>query len=375
MAVETSCRVERIGTLAEMDALEAEWDALERATPEATGFQNFRWCRAWLAAAGPRVRPSLVCVREAGRLVMLLPLQIERRLGVSIARWIGEPMTQYGDALAEGGEGRARWRNAAEAGMARWRDVDLFALTRIRADGVFASGAGEGEALSAPYLDLRAPNRRRHKSVERRAKRLDALGPVSLHEARTPAERERLARRAFTLKREWLRGKGVYSAGLSNPASEEFAAALAREGGLRVHALCVGADTAAIEIGFVGGNAYRSLLACYDPRFSEGSPGQSLTARLIARCADEGLSRYDLLLPADPYKLAWSSGEVPVRGRFIASSLKGRLAAFALARLRPLAKRAMRATGALRARAAIPSFLFASDPARLTPSRREETAT
>jgi CelD/BcsL family acetyltransferase involved in cellulose biosynthesis len=364
-----SCRVECVETLAGVDALALEWAELEARTPEATGFQSFRWCRAWLGAhAG--APPRLLCVREGARLVMLWPLQIEKRMGVSIARWIGEPMTQYGDALAEAGEGRARWRKAAEAEMARWSDIDLFAFTRIRADAVLADDADAGEAFQAPFVDLREAKPRRHKSVERRAKRLESLGPVALVEALTPDERESLTREALALKREWLREKGMFSAGLSNPAADEFLAALARDGFLRVHALRVGEAVAAVDLGFNGGGAYRSFLGCFDARFSEGSPGQALTGRLIASCAAQGLAAYDLLVPADAYKTSWASGEMSVSACFKARNLKGRLAAFALRDLRPLAKRAVKSIGRLKARA----FSFAPEAASLSRRRQEGQA-
>jgi CelD/BcsL family acetyltransferase involved in cellulose biosynthesis len=358
MPAETTCRVECVETLTGVDALESEWIELERRTPEATGFQNFRWCRAWLGADAA-ARPRILCVREGPRLVMLWPLQIERRLGVSIARWIGEPLTQYGDALAETGAGRALWRKAAEDEMARWRDVDLFAFTRLRADAVLAEGEMTGEALSAPYVDLRGAKPRRHKSVERRVKRLEAKGPLELVEASTPGERESLARHALALKREWLKAKGMYSAGLSNPAADDFLAALARDGFLRVHSLEAGGEIAAIDLGFDGGGAYRSFLGCFDARFAEGSPGQALTARLIARCAEQGASAYDLLIPADAYKLLWASGETLVRARFKPRNFKGRIAGFAFTALRPLAKRAVQAVGRIKARA----FSFAPNAA------------
>jgi hypothetical protein len=37
---------------------------------------------------------------------------------------------------------------------------------------------------------------------------------------------------------------------------------------LRVHALYAGCEVAAIDIGFVARNAYRSLLGAYDRRFA-----------------------------------------------------------------------------------------------------------
>ncbi|PPD45403.1 MAG: hypothetical protein CTY15_04870 [Methylocystis sp.] len=346
----TRWRAECAATIEAVDALGAEWAALEAATPEATGFQSFQWCRIWLDSAGENVRPRVLCIREDARLVMLLPLQIERRFGVSIARWLGEPMTQYGDALALPGEGRAAWRAAAFAEMARWKDVDLVALTRLRADAVLADGPCDGEEVCAPYIALDAGKRRRHKSVERRAKRLEAQGPLSLEEAQSPAERERLAGHALTLKRDWLRSKGIYSAGLSSPTSTRFITAAARAGVLQVNVLRVGETVAACDLGIVGGGAYRTFLGSFDARFAEGSPGQCLTGRVIERCAQEGLRAYDFLLPADAYKLEWATGQTSIRARFVPLSSKGRLAAFALARLRPLAKRALHALARLRSR-------------------------
>jgi CelD/BcsL family acetyltransferase involved in cellulose biosynthesis len=112
MTSHDGCRVVCIETLDSVEALGPEWSALESRTPEATGFQSFPWCFTWLRVSRAGAAPRIVCVREEERLVFLLPLQIERRFGVVIARWLGEPMTQYGDALALPGERRrigARW--------------------------------------------------------------------------------------------------------------------------------------------------------------------------------------------------------------------------------------------------------------------------
>ncbi|GLI93463.1 acetyltransferase [Methylocystis echinoides] len=368
-----SCRVDCVGTLDGVAALAAEWAALEGATPEATGFQSFVWCHTWLRLAGARVTPRIVCVREAGRLVLLAPLQIERRFGVAVARWVGEPMTQYGDALAPPGERRGHWRGLAEAEMTRWRDVDLIALTRLRADAVLAEGAVMGDALAAPFVDLARVQQRRRRSVERRARRLETLGPLALVEAQAPQRCEALARHGLALKRLWLREKGFYSAGLSHPVTEDFLAALAREGFLRVHALTVAEEIAALDLGFPGGDAYRSLLGCYDQRFAQGAPGQALTGRLIAHCAAEGLSVYDMLLPADPYKLEWCTGEVRIGARFVPTGFRGRVAAFALARFRPAAKRLIHALAAARRRLAN-KFSFGTNRGSLMTSREEDAA-
>lgn len=331
--------VEAFETLDAIEGLEDEWRTLEAAIPNATGFQSYDWCAAWLRAAAPAAR--VVTVREAGRLVMLWPLQIETFWGVRIARWIGEPMTQYGDALLAPNADGPRCQAAAETAMLGWRDVDLLAFTRLRADGVLggaAAGASRA-ALHAPFVDIAGAPAHRHKSMERRARRLEARGPVFLKEAESPAARENGARRALEMKRAWLESHGFVSAGLSNSAVPDFIIALARAGFLRVHILCVGGDAAAVELGFFAGGAYRSLLGAFDARFAEGSPGHALTRQLIARCAEKGVDTYDFLAPADSYKTAFATGETAVNARYAPLNWRGRAAAFVFEELRPLAKR------------------------------------
>ena len=94
MPISPALAVEVAATLSAIDALAAEWVELEQATPEATGFQSYAWCRNWIEAArDSALQFRVVVLREKGRLCMLWPLQIESILGARVARWLGEPMT------------------------------------------------------------------------------------------------------------------------------------------------------------------------------------------------------------------------------------------------------------------------------------------
>ena len=344
-------RVDLVADIETIEALGPEWAALEERTPEATGFQSFAWCRAWLGAGGEACEARVITVREDDRLVALLPLQIDTRFGVRIARWLGEPMTQYGDALAEAGERRRVWLAAALDELEGHADVDLYAFMRLRADGVFAGCGGAAPAsIVAPFIDFsqRPAPRRRQKSQKRREQRLAAFGTARVEEASEAPERARLALAALSLKREWLRSKGLVSLGLSNGKTGAFLENLARSGFLRAHALRLGEEIAALELGFVGGGAYRSLLGSYDLRFQIGAPGHALTARLIETCAAEGLAGFDFLAPGDSYKLSAASGATPILQRMTARTLRGRIASFALTSLRPAAKKLLAALAGLR---------------------------
>lgn len=324
-----------------VETLVPEWRALEAATPEATGFQ----APSWRFCLPPETHARLLAVREEGRLVMLFPLQAAKTYGVTIARWLGEPLAQYGDALALPGPGRAAWRDAALAEMARWRDVDLIALNRLRADGVLAlSGlrlaAPAAARVEAPFVDLRAPPAPRKRSMERRLRKLQKIGPLRLEAAADAGARREAAAQALAFKRAWLSRRRRFSAGLSAPGADESLLILAERGALVAHRLWAGDQLASVEIGLRCGAAYRSLIGAYNPELADAAPGHALTLKLVEQLAAEGLSHFDFLAPGDAYKYEFAHGAVALGAHFRPQSLRGALAGFVLQRLRPLAKEA-----------------------------------
>ena len=344
---ESSIATRTLASRAAIESVAAEWRALEQATPEATGFQTPVWRLACESAASA---PRLVTVRENGRLVMLLPLQIQRLCGATVARWLGEPIAQYGDALALPGPGRPAWFAAAQAEIAGWTDVDLLALSGLRADSVLAAcGAPVAPAdpsrFAAPYVDL-TPRLRRHRSIERRMKKLAAHGPLRLEAVAGPAARREAAEQALAFKNEWLRRRWRYSAALSDSDVVACALALAEKGALLAHRLWAGARLAAVELGLRREGVYRSLIGAYESDLAEGAPGHVLTLMLLPALAAEGIGRFDFLPPADPYKLAFSTGVTAMGALYRPYNARGAMAALVLSRLRPVAKDAIHALAA-----------------------------
>ncbi len=279
---------------------------------------------------------------------MLIPLQVGKFWGVAVARWLGEPLAQYGDALALPDPRRPAWLAAAEAEISRWGDVDLLALTQLRADGVLAScGAplvlADLEKFSAPYIDLGAGPPRRHKSVERRQRKLGIHGPLRFEVANGARERREAAAQALSFKHQWLRDRRRFSAALSRPEVNQSLLALAESGALRAHRLWAGERLVSVELGVKFGACYRSLIGAFDTELGEASPGHALTLQLLDRLGQEGVTRFDFLPPADPYKMPFATGSSAMGALFRPLNARGAVAAFTLSRLRPLAKDAVQA--------------------------------
>jgi CelD/BcsL family acetyltransferase involved in cellulose biosynthesis len=64
---------------------------------------------------------------------------------------------------------------------------------------------------------------------------------------------------------------------------------------------------------------------------------------LLEKCAAQGLETFDFLAPNDPYKMIWAKKTVEIDTLLKPLTIWGHAGAFALKRLRPLAKRAQTA--------------------------------
>jgi CelD/BcsL family acetyltransferase involved in cellulose biosynthesis len=349
-----SISVEDISSLA---SIEGEWRDLERRNGVPTPFQTWEWCSGWLAAkaasAAPHEEVRLVVVRENGHLVQLWPLAVRTLWVFRIASWLGEPLTQYGDVIAESSDRSASRSEAAWCHIRGWRDIDAMELRRVRSDAgiknlLIEHGAACATTSSAPFIDFTAANAdgrpawlrssRTRNSLRRRLGELGTHGTVGFEVLADADEQIGAVAAALRLKRDWLKETGRASMGLSHPAAGAFLASLASTGSLFVARLRVAQATAAVEIGLRRNEKYYSFLQAYEPRFAAAAPGRLLFWHLIERCPDLGVKLFDFLAPAYPHKQEWATGECSTQDFVVPITTKGQVALSYLARIKPQIK-------------------------------------
>jgi CelD/BcsL family acetyltransferase involved in cellulose biosynthesis len=354
----------------DFDALEEEWRALEaRAGAPHQIFQSFNWCWHWcnhylpkaVAKKVPRPELAVVTGRVNGRLVMVWPLVVERAAGVRVLRWLGEPVSQYGDALAEDGPHRHELLSAGYDFALRRLSPDAVLLAKVRADAV-ASALLEAESVPviakdrAPFRDLKVydgycefetslPGKDR-RSRRRHRRRLGEKGPVTAEVLAESAEARRLAMRAVCMKRDWLNSRGASSRAFADDRLEAFMADVAgdekRPVGCRIGILRCGEDAAAIEIIFRNAKHAVAHIKVYAPEYELHGPGQLLTEDLLQGVFYEGAATYDLMGPDAPYKWTWADQSVVVRDYALALTWRGNLyVALYIKGLRPRLKAAL----------------------------------
>lgn len=358
-----------VSTAGDLASLRDEWNALFAAAgrPEQV-FQTFAWTWTWCQhylthgrfMRGPKL--AVVTGRSDGRLVILLPLVVERVAGLRQLAWMGEPVSQYGDVLAMPEASSLATLAAAWDFAVKATRADLAKLRKVRADATIAPllahlGAAITATEEAPYLDFtRAPdfaayeaslhakgrkNRRRH------LRRLSERGAVAFEQHSGDPDAAHLADYAILLKRAWLRSRDRISLAMADDRFRAFFADVAsgrHEGmGCKVLALRSMNEVAALQI-LLECKGQRFLhVAVYGSKFEKLGVGGLLLEHALSDCCGDRIQRLDLLAPKHEYKMEFADGTVVINDHALALTAGGRAYATAYLGIRRQLKAAVEA--------------------------------
>jgi len=352
--------IDIIESLDGLEALEADWRALEQKAARSTQvFQSFDWCAAWSRArAGERcLGLRIVTARMDGRLILVWPLMRVCVGPVCILRWLSAPYGQYGDVLIDRHVDREAVLQAAWARICALPGIDAIRLRHVRSDAMAAGFLSRhccpaGEADTAPALDLtafadEAAYDGRYTKTQRRRRRrirqeLEEQGALDFRLLRSGAEFEALIERIIAEKRHWLDQRGLHSRPLADPHMADFIRRLATGTALEVvlSVLRCGDEPVAYEIGLRFGRHHFGYITAHDHRFTDASPARLHMDLSQRRALNDGLRAFDLMVPGDPHKLSWSNTTVAVFDFYTPLTPLGRLYGLAyLEGVRPVVRR------------------------------------
>ena len=340
-------RVTTIDDAERFAALAPEWDELVRAMPRPSPFLLHGWLLEWWRHHSHRGRLSVHVARDGQRLTGALPLFVERRLGVRVARFLGEDAAALADVLVADGADPSTVRLLVDHAADSGADVaDLFGLPE---DSRLAAAAGAGRLrllarAEAPVLDLepgweavyrsRTSSKRRNLH-RRRRKQLSGFGEVTFEVARTLDELLPALEEAFRLHEARWRDLPEAS-GFATPEGRRFhraaLRALAPLDVARIALLRAGGRALACNYYFLlEGRMYFHELA-FDPALARWSPGQVATLDAIEAAAAEGARRVEFLGGSERYKLELADRLEPLyQGLGLAATPRGRAMAAARA--------------------------------------------
>jgi CelD/BcsL family acetyltransferase involved in cellulose biosynthesis len=151
---------------------------------------------------------------------------------------------------------------------------------------------------------------------------------------------------ALALKRDWLKDRGLGSPTLSDPRMTAFFAAIAegetRPGGCHVSALPSDGTAAAIAIAIRCKDRTVMHVIVFDLNYEKSGAGVLLLENTFANSFDGTCRVFDLLAPADSYKVDWADAATGVADWALPVSRKGWLyARVYLGLARPAVKAAL----------------------------------
>ncbi|HEY0840093.1 MAG TPA: GNAT family N-acetyltransferase [Vulgatibacter sp.] len=315
-------------------ALEPEWKALGRRSG-CPPFLYWEWADSWLRHLEPRQEPRIVCARDEGALVGLMPLAETRTkvpgLG-TIARlgFLGERKggADYLDVLAAPADReratRAILEHLAEAGGVDLLEFDGLAEDSPTVDAIRACFRDRGEfsiresvLYTCPQVALHGgfgqvlSRSSRADNFRRRLRKAKAMAGFEHRTCRTEAETEGAYERFLDLhQRRWAAQGG--SDALGRPANRifhrEVVASLAKAGVLHFDELWLEGDCRASIYGMDTPGVFYFFQSGYDPAWASSSVGLVLLGLSIEAAVARGALVYDFLHGMEPYKLEWATG-------------------------------------------------------------------
>jgi CelD/BcsL family acetyltransferase involved in cellulose biosynthesis len=328
--------------------VEAKWRKAQ-AHCACYGFQSFEWLSAWQETIGAAegIEPYIVHIAgENGDTLMLLPLGIERRFGVSFTSFLGGAVADY-NAPIVCPDFAARLDAVLLDRLLAWvmerlppTDVIAFKRMPLVIDGVanpLARLAGAKyicDAYCATLSDTFAEFQKRRSAkffstARRKWRRLSEVAPTSLCIAESPDDVAEILRVLVRQKRRRLRELGSsdpfarlgYLAFYENLARRHWAGGL-----IQTSALRVGGAVVATHWGMVFRNRFYWLMPAYEGAdWAQFSVGTLLMQSLVEWSISKGLKKFDLTVGDEAYKNLWADHTLPLYEHIRGMTGKGKI--------------------------------------------------
>ena len=313
--------------------LRSEWQAMFRASG-APPFLSWEWLSTWHKWFGREKHPFLLCARESGNLIALLPLCVEKRQssrfspGLKRMSFMGESYgaSDYLDILALPGF-KQKSADIFIEYLALPHSFDLLELEGIAADSYtlqslarcFANDGRFSYRIVPQYICPRMSLDSRWEDLLERSRRSDyfkrcirRLNKIASFEFRVISDVNEIPA-AFGRLLELHVGRWIERGGSSAFRTAEqkgftfdAAAELAGAGMTRFEEIWLEGECRASLFGFESGDSYYFFLSGFDQAWSKHSLGFTLLWLSIREASRRGLKMYDFLRGDENYKFDWS---------------------------------------------------------------------
>ena len=310
-------------------------------------FQTREFLDVWLRSlgSGPHVEPCFVDVTGSdGQIVIRLPLAIETRGGLRTLGFADQSAADYNAPLVYPND--IAWTPALAAALWRAVEAALPAVDRVLLDKVPAlvgdrvnpvwfvadapnAESAHGSDLTRPWPEIEA-TQAQLKTLKRKARGLEKLGPVTFTVAADAAARERILTRLLAQKQR--RFEDTHVPGFAeSPMSRRFyelaTGVFAASGNLHLAALSVGDEIIATSWTVsLGTTIYETMIGFEAGEWAKHSGGRILNLRFLEWARARGFTYLDHGIGDEDWKLENCDTHVQLGRLEIARTAAGRRA-------------------------------------------------
>ena len=311
--------------------LEQSWTDFCRASGAPSFFLSHAWFRCCWLGKNDAVRPFVLIVREASRLlgiaVFFTNTTSWRIFPVRSATLMQNQDSPFADLVLAPDQAAEVLRAMLDYLMhaSRWHVVSLSKIPCCSPAHRVLLGAGAGaphvrtSGGCSPILVMdndwdtfwTAQSQRFKKTVRNVANRVERLGRVDVEELSSTASAEE-CRRVFASVAELSWKAALPISPHRNPRIARFFAALTSElhasGRLLLWTLRIDGVPIASEYHVNDGDTVYALRSDFDDRYREASPGAYLNDRIVRAYFERKVRTYDMGPGDNPYKQRWANG-------------------------------------------------------------------
>jgi len=294
-----------------------EWDELADRTG-APPFLRPGWIEAWWEAFG-RGRLRVLAAREGGRLVAVMPVARRAPVVCSPTNWhtpvfgpVAEDRASVRELIVSLLSSRGTWLDLAPLDSGDSAVGELAELAHAGHVRVIAR-----TVLRSPYIRLEGGwpeyeaslSREVRQQARKRRRRLERLGRVEVTFTTRSDRWDELLTEGFAVEGSgWKAGQGTAIS--SRVETERFyrqvALWAAARGTLHLGHVRFDGECVAFLLSFSERGTLYTIKAGFDTRYSRYAPGAILTRDSIEHAYEQGMSSYEFLGDADPYKIHWA---------------------------------------------------------------------
>jgi CelD/BcsL family acetyltransferase involved in cellulose biosynthesis len=348
--------------------LESQWNETVDRSGLTYPFLRHEWLRTWWDCFGSGRDLLALVVRSGHRILALAPLMRERAtmygIGVRRIQFLHNDQTPRADVIVA--------ERADEAYQAIWNTLlnshgrwDVLQLSQLPGESATPSRVqalaktrgyptGMWRCDNAPYLELTRSwddylgglTAKLRSNIRNRIGRLKEFGEPRLEVIGDPREILEARQDALALEASgWKRDEGTAIGSDAQLARfySQLAARAGASGWMRLLFLNVGGRRIATSYASIYQGRLFLFKTGYDPAYAKCSPFRVLTYFAIQDAMAKGLTEFDFLGDAEPWKLEWTATTRPHDWLFVfANTVRGRLVHSAKFQVRPAVKRWLR---------------------------------